>query len=85
MRRKYLKAFLQEQGHPIPKIHDLNQLLEYCLAYDGTFEMHRDLLKDLTRFAFEFRYPGESATKEDAPTALRELKTFRAFVRAKFE
>lgn len=42
---KYLKAFLQEQGHHIPKIHDLNQLLEYCLPYDGTLELHRDLLR----------------------------------------
>ena len=55
---KYLKAFLQEQTHHIPKIHDLNQLFEHCLPYDGTFELHRDLLKVLTRYAVEFRYPG---------------------------
>lgn len=82
---KYLKAILQEQGHHIPKIHDLNQLLEFCLPYDGTLELYRDLLKDLTRYAVEFRYPGESPTKEDARTALRHAKTLRAFLRPKFK
>ncbi|MBM3130542.1 MAG: HEPN domain-containing protein [Chloroflexi bacterium] len=82
---KYLKALLQKHGHHIPKIHDLNQLLEYCLPYDGTLELHRDLLKDLTRYAVEFRYPGESATKEDARTALHHAKTLRAFLRPKFK
>lgn len=76
---KYLKAFLQEHGHHIPKIHDLNQLLKHCLAYDGTMEMHRDLFKDLTRYAVEFRYPGESATKEDARTALHNAKYLDLF------
>jgi hypothetical protein len=67
------------------QVHDLNQLLENCLPYDGTLELHRDLLKDLTRYAVEFRYPGESATKEDARTALRHMKTLRAFLRPKFK
>ncbi len=80
---KYLKAFLQEHEHSIPKIHDLNQLLEYCLPYDGTLELHRDLLKDLTRYAIAFRYPGESATKEDARTALHHAKIARAFIHSK--
>ncbi len=82
---KYLKAFLQEQGYHIPKIHDLNQLLEYCLPYDGTLEMHRDLFKDLTRYAVAFRYPGESATKEDARIALHHAKILRSFLRPKFK
>jgi HEPN domain-containing protein len=82
---KYLKAFLQEHGHPISRIHDLNQLLELCLVYDGTLELHRDLLKELTRYAIEFRYPGESALKEDAHTAVHHLKIIRAFLRPKFK
>jgi len=82
---KYLKAFLQAQGHHIPKIHDLNQLLEDCLPYDGTLGLHRDLLKDLTRYAVEFRYPGESATKEDAHTAFHHAKIFRAVLRPKLK
>lgn len=82
---KYLKAFLQEQGHNIPKIHDLNQLLEHCLQYDGSLELHRDLFKDLTRYAVEFRYPGESANKEDARTALHHAKILRTILRPKLK
>jgi HEPN domain-containing protein len=82
---KYLKAFLQEQDQHIPKIHDLNQLLENCLPYDGTLELHRDLLKDLTRYAIAFRYPGESAAKEDARIALHHAKIFRELLRSKLK
>ena len=81
---KYLKAFLQEQGQHVPKIHDLNELLEYCLPFDGTMELHRDLLKSLTRYAVSFRYPGESAIKDDARTALHYAKIFRTFMRPRF-
>jgi HEPN domain-containing protein len=82
---KYLKASLQENQHYIPKTHDLNQLLEQCLYYDGTLELHRDLFKDLTRFAIEFRYPGESAEREDARVALRHAKTLRTFLRTRIK
>jgi HEPN domain-containing protein len=80
---KYLKAYLQEQGQRFPRVHDLIELLELCLPYDGTFESQRNLLKDLTKYAVEFRYPGELATKDDAWAALQALKAVRAFVRQK--
>lgn len=80
---KYLKAYLQEQGQRFPLVHDLIELLELCLPYDGTFELQRDLLKDLTKYAVEFRYPGETAVKEDAQAAFRAMKLVRAFMRQK--
>jgi HEPN domain-containing protein len=80
---KFLKAYLQERGQRFPPVHDLIELLELCLPYDGTFELQRDLLKDLTRYAVEFRYPGELATKEDARAALQAVRMVRAFVRQK--
>jgi HEPN domain-containing protein len=80
---KYLKAYLQEQDQRFPPIHDLIELLELCLPYDGTFELQRDLLKDLTKYAVEFRYPGELATKEEALTVVRAMRAVRAFVRQK--
>jgi len=58
-------------------------MLELCLPYDETFESQRDHLKDLTRYAVEFRYPGEMATKEDAQAAFRAVKAVRSFVRQK--
>lgn len=80
---KYLKAFLQEQDQPFGRTHDLIELLELCLPLDSTFEFQRDVLKDLTKYAVEFRYPGELAVREDARAALHAIRTFRDFVRQK--
>jgi len=80
---KYLKAYLQEQGQRFPRVHDLIELLELCLPYDVAFESQRNLLKDLTRYAVEYRYPGELAAKDDARAALQAMKAVRAFVRQK--
>lgn len=80
---KYLKAHLQERGQRFPAAHDLIELLELCLPCDETFELQRDLLKDLTKYAVEFRYPGELATRDDARAALKAMKVVRAFMRQK--
>jgi HEPN domain-containing protein len=80
---KYLKAYLQEQGQHFFPVHDLTELLELCLPYDGTFELQRDLLKDLTAYAVDFRYPGEEATKEEARTTVKAMRIVRTFVRQK--
>ena len=39
--------------------------------------------ESLNKYAVSVRYPGESATKEDARNALSAMKTVRAFVRQK--
>ncbi len=80
---KYLKAYLQEQDQRFRRVHDLIEVLELCLLHDGTFELQRDLLKDLTKYAVEFRYPGEVATKEDAHAALQAVRVVRTFVRSR--
>ncbi len=78
---KYLKAYLQERGQRFRPVHDLIELLELCLPLDGTFELQRDLLKDLTKYAVQFRYPGELATKDDARVAIQAVKKVRSFIR----
>jgi HEPN domain-containing protein len=80
---KYLKAFLQEKDQPFGRTHDLIELLELCLPLDPTFETQRDALKDLTKYAVEFRYPGEMAVREEARAALRAIRSFRDFIRQK--
>jgi len=75
---KYFKARLVEAGVPFPKTHDLARLLDLILPVDPLWETWRADLNLLTSFAVEFRYPGESATKEDARRAgriCRELRT----------
>ena len=78
---KYLKAVLQEQGLPIPKIHDLTSLRERCQPDRLGALPDRDGLVSLTRFATHFRYPGESATIEDAKQAIRLMRQFRSVLR----
>lgn len=78
---KYLKAFLQEHAVVFPKTHSLIELLELCLPVDTTFELQRDLMIKLERYAVHYRYPGQSADKDEARAALNALKLLRRVVR----
>jgi len=80
---KYLKAFLQERAAPFPKIRNLIELLELCLPLDTSFEFYRDLLVRLDRYAVRYRYPGESAERAEARTALEGARAIRVFVRSR--
>jgi HEPN domain-containing protein len=78
---KYLKAFLQEQGAIFPKTHSLIELLEIALPFDKSLELQRELLVQLERYAVRYRYPGESADKDEARAALRAAKVVRTIIR----
>lgn len=81
---KYLKAILVDSGKPHPKIHDLERLLDLVEAVIPLLGSFRPALADLTDFAVEFRYPGDSATREEARVAIRETRAFRKAVRVHF-
>jgi HEPN domain-containing protein len=74
---KYLKAILQECGAEVPRTHNLIELLERCLTFDASLEHTRDLLLVLDRYSVRYRYPGESAEKNEAQRAYRIVKEFR--------
>jgi HEPN domain-containing protein len=78
---KYLKAFLISRRVPFPKIHDLIALKTLCVEADGSFEMSHDLLESLEGYDVAIRYPGETATVEDAREAMAAIKKLRQFVR----
>ena len=80
---KYLKAFLAARDVDIPRIHDLNQLNDLCTALDADFAMLAESLIALNPYAVEFRYPGESATVEEARHAITLMQQVRSFIRAK--
>jgi HEPN domain-containing protein len=67
---KYLKALLQESGDPVPRTHDLVALLSLVTPRYRLRGISRGL-RFLTDFAVEPRYPGKSATKRQAASALR--------------
>ena len=81
---KYLKARLAKANKPIPKTHDLAALLDLVLPIEPLWEPFRPQLETLTSYAVEFRYPGESATRELAKIAVSDAKQLRKSIRQAF-
>src|ERR1700687_4494937 len=68
---KYLKALLEELGHPVPKTHDLDGLRNLLRPSYPTLGRLRRGLLFLTDFAVDTRYPGNRTSKRQAAAALR--------------
>jgi HEPN domain-containing protein len=80
---KYLKALLQESGLVVPRTHDLVNVLKLLLPGDATFAPLRRKARSLTRFAVDYRYPGEMASKRQMESALRHVDQIRLECRGK--
>ena len=78
---KYLKALLQEAGRPVPKTHNLDDLLTLLAPIHPILRPLRRGLRFLTRFAVDHRYPGKDATKLQAQAALRWANRVRTACR----
>jgi len=78
---KYLKAFLQKHQIPFSKTHDLVILVKASLPKQPLWEAWIEEMDVLTRYAVLFRYPGESATREDALRAVRIMRKHRKELR----
>jgi len=70
---KALKGFLTWHQRPFGKTHDLRQLAKACCGLDATLEPVLMEAIPLTRYAWQFRYPGASPSPslDDAQEALR--------------
>ncbi len=79
---KYLKAVLNEQGLPVPRTHDLEGLLSLLLPTCPQLRTLRRGLKFLFQFVVDARYPGFSATRRQAASALRWAGQVREACRA---
>jgi HEPN domain-containing protein len=82
---KYLKALLQDRGAPVPRTHDLLDLLELLLPQDGTLKPLRRGLGSLTRYAVEYRYPGPRARTREMQSALRIAQRVREELRSRLD
>lgn len=78
---KYIKAILTYLIVPFRPIHDLEVLLELALPASPELETIRDSLLLLNDYAVDIRYPGESATKEEAHAAIQAMRIVRARLR----
>lgn len=80
---KYLKAILQENGMPIPRIHSLVDLLALISKGDPGLLILQADTNMLEGYAVQFRYPGLSANKVDAKAALSAAERICSFIRNK--
>lgn len=56
-------------------------LFELCLPKAPSLELDKELLAYLTQFAVRFRYPGETATREQTQYAIKAMKTLQSILR----
>ncbi len=77
---KLLKAFLIKNKGDISKTHDLVKLITDCLRFSKEFEDWKKTGLSLTTYAVDFRYPGETATKEEALDSYNLAERFSKFI-----
>ena len=78
---KYLKALLEEWGLPVPRTHDLIDLLALLPAPGNPLRPLSRGLKFLTNFAVAARYPTVRTTSRKAAAARRWAGKVRAACR----
>ncbi len=74
---KYLKACLQEHEIRFEKTHNLGLLLDLLHTVLPEWEGLRASLHELSTYAIAFRYPGETADREQARHAVRLCRDVR--------
>ncbi|MDE0426976.1 MAG: HEPN domain-containing protein [Candidatus Poribacteria bacterium] len=79
---KYLKAWLQEADVPVPRTHDLEELLALIEPTLPAWAQWQPDFKRITEYAVDSRYPGDSATADDTQHAMRICGAVRQAVRA---
>ena len=80
---KYLKALLTHRQIPFRPIHDLEVLLGLAIPASPDLEVIRARLLLLNDYAVDVRYPGESATKDEARAAVQAMRVARVLIRPK--
>lgn len=79
---KLMKALLIHLGIVPPKTHDLGELDRLLAPVCVEWSWPVQDLRFLTRASVDFRYPGESADREDATESLHIATRMRARLRA---
>lgn len=62
--KKALKSFLAFHQQVIQKSHDLDFLIDFCVAIDSDFEKLRKYAQLLNAYSTEFRYSGDEMEPE---------------------
>ena len=75
---KYLKALLQEAGVSFGRTHNLDSLVLPLLRSHPQWSALRPALRELSAYAVQTRYPGESSDKDMAQEAYSHCRKARA-------
>lgn len=78
---KYLKAWLQEANLPVPRTHNLEELLALIVPTLPAWTQWQPDFKIITEYAVESRYPGDSATADNTQHAMHVCQAVRQAVR----
>ena len=81
---KWLKARLCEDDVYFPKTHDLSSLLSKLQLLYPDWLCLTQPTENLSGYAVNIRYPGDSANREDVQQALADVCAVRDQVRASF-
>lgn len=65
---KAMKGFLSAHDQPFKKTHDLDELGRACETLDPSLTSLLSSARDLTVFAWEYRYPGSSDVPSETET-----------------
>jgi len=79
---KAMKAFLTYHDIVFEKTYDLTELLELSVTVEPAFDPWREVAKELTPYASQFRYPGDVLEPERsvAEQALQHAQVFVDFI-----
>lgn len=78
---KYLKALPLARGVEPPHTHELEILVQQCAVNDPWVVALRQDARHLSPYAVTTRYPGTSATPDDARAALQAVRRIRRVLR----
>ena len=82
---KYLKAWLQEANIPVPRTHNLEELLALIVPTQPARHHWQPDFKIITEYAVESRYPGDSATADNTQHAMHICDEVRQAVRTQLK
>ncbi len=82
---KYLKAWLQEADIPLIRSHDSLALLALIIPTIPSWRAWQSDFLVIAPYAVEFRYPGKSATAENAQHAISICTEVRQAIRAELK
>jgi len=81
---KYLKAFLKFHGQPVPKSHDIRDLITRCAEIDSSFRVLLGQADVLQLFGVEIRYaPSKEEAEEKCSQAWTAMTAIFEVVRQK--